>query len=79
MLKIEKEVANLQSESVLFEVTVPNFPLMKQCRKEIKMVKQLWDYTHLVRDSIIQWKTTSWANIDVEIMDMECKKFSKAI
>ena len=79
MLKIEKEVANLQSESVLFEVTVPNFPLMKQCRKEIKMVKQLWDYTHLVRDSIIQWKTTSWANIDVEIMDMECKKFSKDI
>ena len=41
------------------------------------MLKQLWDYVFLVRTSIDQWKTTPWSDIDVENMDMECKKFSK--
>ena len=30
-----------------------------------------------VRTSIDEWKTTPWADIDVENMDMECKKFAK--
>ena len=42
------------------------------------MLKQLWDYINLVRTSIDEWKTTPWKDIDVENMDMECKKFSKA-
>ena len=29
------------------------------------------------RTSIDEWKTTPWKDIDVENMDMECKKFSK--
>ena len=41
------------------------------------MLKQLWDYIFLVRTSIDEWKTTAWKDIDVENMDMECKKFSK--
>lgn len=41
------------------------------------MLKQLWDYIYLVRTSIDEWKTTPWKDIDVENMDMECKKFSK--
>ena len=64
-------------QSVLFEVSVPDYPMLKQCRKENKMLKQLWDYVFLVRTSIDQWKTTPWSEIDVENMDMECKKFSK--
>ena len=43
------------------------------------MLKQLWDYIFLVRTAIDEWKTTQWKNIDVENMDMECKKFSKDI
>ena len=41
------------------------------------MLKQLWDYIFLVRTSIDEWKTTPWKDIDVENMDMECKKFAK--
>lgn len=41
------------------------------------MLKALWDYIFLVRTSIDEWKTTPWKDIDVENMDMECKKFSK--
>ena len=75
--ELEKQVAELQSQAALFEVTVPDYPLILQCRKENKMLKQLWDYIFLVRTSIDEWKTTPWSDIDVENMDMECKKFAK--
>ena len=74
-----EKIDNLQTESKLFEVTVPSFPLVKQCKKENKLMKDLWDYIYLVRSSIELWKTTLWANIDVEGMDMECKRFSKDV
>ena len=77
--KLENEVKELQSEASLFEILVPKFPLTAQCRKENKMLKQLWDYTFLVRTSIEEWKTTIWMEIDVENMDMECKKFAKDV
>ena len=35
--------------------------------------------TFFFRTSIEEWKTTVWSNIDVENMDMECKKFAKVI
>ena len=76
---LENEVKELQSEAALFEVQVPDFPLTKQCRKENRILKQLWDYIFLVRTSIDEWKTTAWKDIDVENMDMECKKFAKDI
>ena len=77
--EMEGRIKNLQSQAALFEVAVPNFPLIAKCKKENKMLKQLWDYIFLVRTSIDEWKTTPWKNIDVESMDMECKKFAKDI
>ena len=44
----------LQSEAALFEVQVPDFPLVTQCRNENKMLKQLWDYVFLVRYRLCQ-------------------------
>ena len=41
------------------------------------MLKILWDYVFLVRTSIEDWKTTPWEAINVEQMDMDCKKFAK--
>jgi dynein heavy chain len=50
---------------------------------EIKMVsycvQQLWDYVHIVKTNVEDWKTTPWRKIDVENMDIECKKFAKEI
>ncbi|QQP33020.1 Dynein beta chain_ ciliary [Caligus rogercresseyi] len=72
-MKAQEDCANL------FEVPFGDFKELHMCRKEIRMVKQLWDYIFLVRTSIDEWKTTPWKDIDVENMDMECKKFSKDI
>ena len=70
--------ALLESAS-LFEVNVPDFKQLKQCRREVVMLKVLWDYVNIVRSSIEDWKTTLWQDINVEQMDMDCKKFAKDI
>lgn len=41
--------------------------------------QQLWDYIFIVRTSIEDWKKTPWRKIDVENMDIECKKFAKDV
>ena len=66
-----------QETSVLIEMTVPELRMVKSCRREVKMLKQLWDYIFLVRTCIDDWRMTMWTDIDVENMDMECKKFAK--
>jgi dynein heavy chain len=42
-------------------------------------MQQLWDYVHIVQTNVADWKTTPWRKIDVENMDIECKKFAKEI
>ena len=76
---MEKEMAALLDSAGLFEVNVPDFKQLKQCRKEIKLLKTLWDYVIMVRSSIDDWKTTPWKEINVEQMEMDCKKFAKDI
>lgn len=39
--RFEKEMRNIQESGSLFEVTVPEFKLLKQCRKELRMLKVL--------------------------------------
>ncbi|XP_069945104.1 dynein beta chain, ciliary-like [Cherax quadricarinatus] len=75
--RLEDEMRHLQESAVLFEVVIPEFKFMKACRKELKMLKQLWDHICLVRACVNHWKTTPWREVDVENMDIECKKFAK--
>lgn len=42
-------------------------------------MQQLWDYVFIVQTCIEDWKTTPWRKVDVENMDIECKKFAKDI
>ncbi|XP_063612420.1 dynein beta chain, ciliary-like, partial [Penaeus indicus] len=77
--RLEEEMHQLQESAMLFEVVIPEFKHMKSCRKELRMLKQLWDHISLVRACINHWKTTPWREVDVENMDIECKKFAKDI
>ncbi|KAJ8925640.1 hypothetical protein NQ315_009485 [Exocentrus adspersus] len=77
--ELEAELSKLQEQSNLFELVLPDFKPLRAARKEIKQIKQLWDYVNVVRSCMDEWKTTPWKKIDVENMEMECKKFGKEI
>uniref|UniRef100_A0A1I8JH23 DHC_N2 domain-containing protein n=1 Tax=Macrostomum lignano TaxID=282301 RepID=A0A1I8JH23_9PLAT len=76
---MENRMAKLSESASLFEVPVSDYKQLKQCRKELKQLKQLWDYIFLVRFSIEDWKTTPWREINVEQMDLDCKRFAKDV
>ena len=65
--------------ALLFEINTPEFKQLKACRKEICMLKVLWDQVELVRCSFADWNKTLWKDINVENMEMDCKKFVKDI
>ena len=76
---MEKEMKALHEAADLFEVTVLEFKQLKACRREVKLVKHLWDLVTLVQSSFNDWNTTLWSDINVENMELECKKFVKDI
>ncbi|CAH0551274.1 unnamed protein product [Brassicogethes aeneus] len=76
---LEEEREKIQEQANLFDLVLQEFKQLKYVRKEIKQIKQLWDYVNMVRSNIDEWKTTLWKKIDVEAMEMECKKFGKEI
>uniref|UniRef100_A0A803WBL3 Dynein axonemal heavy chain 17 n=1 Tax=Ficedula albicollis TaxID=59894 RepID=A0A803WBL3_FICAL len=76
ILALEEEMAALATSAALFEVSVPEYKQLKMCRKELRLLKDLWDMVNL---NIAAWKTTKWAELNVEDMDIECKKFAKDI
>lgn len=76
---MEKFLEELSNWASLFEVPVPEFRGLKNCRRETIMLKQLWDYSYVIRSSVDNWKTTHWKEIDVERMEIECKHFAKNI
>uniref|UniRef100_A0A8C8AZP1 Dynein axonemal heavy chain 17 n=1 Tax=Otus sunia TaxID=257818 RepID=A0A8C8AZP1_9STRI len=76
---MESDLAALSQSAGLFEVSVPEYKQLRACQRELRLLKELWDVIVLVRTSIDAWKTTRWKDIDVEQMDLDCKKFAKDI
>ena len=72
-------MSKLDQSAQLFEVQIPDFKQIKQCRKDVKMLKTLWDYVNIIRSTFEDWKQTKWREINAESMDNECKKFAKEI
>ncbi|XP_037134453.1 dynein heavy chain 9, axonemal [Syngnathus acus] len=75
----EAEMASLVESASLFEVTVSEYKQLRRCRREVGLLKELWDMITLVESSMGEWKMTPWRKIDVEDMELECKRFSKDI
>ncbi|KAA0195809.1 hypothetical protein HAZT_HAZT000174 [Hyalella azteca] len=75
--RLEADAKKLHLSAQLFEVQLPDFKMIKACRRELKMLKQVWDHVFSVNSSVNHWKKTPWRDIDVEAMDIECKKFAK--
>lgn len=41
-------MAALATSAALFEVSVPEYKQLKMCRKELRLLKDLWDMVTLV-------------------------------
>lgn len=50
---MEKEVAELQEATNLFDVTIPDYRDIKLCRREIIILKELWDLVIFVQVSTV--------------------------
>ncbi|XP_041830036.1 dynein heavy chain 9, axonemal-like isoform X1 [Melanotaenia boesemani] len=75
----EAVMASLVESASLFEVTVSEYKQLQQCRREVGMLKEVWDMITVVESSMAAWRTTPWREINVEEMELECKCFSKDI
>ncbi|KAM4581026.1 dynein axonemal heavy chain 11 [Odontesthes bonariensis] len=74
---MEKEVAELQESTNLFDVTIPDYRDIKLCRREITVLKELWDIVVYVQSSVENWTMTKWRQINVDQMDAELRRFAK--
>ncbi|XP_024861684.2 dynein heavy chain 9, axonemal isoform X1 [Kryptolebias marmoratus] len=75
----EAVMASLLESASLFEVTISDYKQLRQCRHEVGLLKELWDMISVVESSMAAWQTTPWREINVENMELECKRFSKDI
>ncbi len=58
---------------------MPDYKMVKLCRKELIVLKSLWDQCYIIQFSIVDWQKTPWKRVDVDQMDLDCKKFSKEL
>lgn len=79
IVKFEEELKALHDQANIFEQQVTEFKQIKLARRELKLLKNLWDYVNIVTSSLDEWKTTFWKKIDVEGMDQECKKLIREL
>ncbi|ODN03963.1 Dynein beta chain, ciliary [Orchesella cincta] len=77
IVKLETEYEEIVAQADLFEVLVPEPKGLRMCPRELRFAKNIWDYIFIVESLIEDWKTTSWLNINVENMDLECKRMGK--
>lgn len=75
----EDELNTLMETAHIFELQAQEFKHIKQARRELKLLKCLWDYVIVIESSLDEWKTTVWKKIDVEGMDQECKKLTREL
>ncbi|KAM5271528.1 dynein axonemal heavy chain 11 [Ctenodactylus gundi] len=76
---LEDEMGQMQDSAHLFEVALPEYRQMKQCRRDIRLLKELWDVIIYIRGSIDNWTKTQWRQINVEQMGVELRRFAKEV
>jgi dynein heavy chain len=77
LMQMETEILSLRESAIHFQLNAPEEGKLIVCRKLIKTVKHIWDFHNAVASCIDDWKMTPWKKINVEDMEVECKKFSK--
>ncbi|XP_039966059.1 dynein beta chain, ciliary [Bactrocera tryoni] len=63
--------------SVLLGIDAADPTTLQLCSAELRRIKQLWDYVHVIEASIVEWHATPWHSIDTDELETECKKFTR--
>jgi dynein heavy chain len=77
VVEMETSAASLRNSCELFELAVPTYRQLQDCRRDIGMLKTMWDLVGLVTYMFDQWKTTLWDEIDTDQMESRCRELSK--
>ncbi|XP_034948410.1 dynein beta chain, ciliary-like [Chelonus insularis] len=77
--EFERELQVLSETANIHELQIQEFKQIKQIRRELKLLKGLWDYVIVIKTSLKAWNNTPWKKIDVEGMDHECKRLIKEL
>jgi len=78
-LDLDEEAKELNNLETLFDLQKSSYKQIKDCKNELKSLKQMWDTIALVDMQFESWKKTLWNQIDTEqlmtlIKDMQTKQ-----
>ncbi|KAJ3096963.1 hypothetical protein HDU97_005410 [Phlyctochytrium planicorne] len=76
---METEAAALKNSCELFELNVPTYKQLGDCRRDIGMLKSVWDVVSLVTFMFEEWRTTLWTEIDTDFMENRCRDLAKEL
>ena len=79
LVEMEAFDQELRETAQMFEVNVQEFKQMKASRRDVLLVKEVWDLNQIVLTSMEEWKKTLWKDINVENMENDTKRFAKEI
>ncbi|XP_061387676.1 dynein beta chain, ciliary, partial [Musca vetustissima] len=61
----------------LLDIAAPDDTVLRVCATEVKRVKQLWDFVHVIESCINDWRASPWLLIDTDDIENECKQFTR--
>lgn len=73
------ELRELETKAALFVVRLPEYKQLRQCKKELGLLKTMWDVVGTVQFQFQAWSDTPWSEVDVEEMETVCKILLKDI
>ncbi|XP_030637015.1 dynein heavy chain 11, axonemal [Chanos chanos] len=76
---LEEEMAELQDSCRLFEVSSPEYRQLRHCRKEIIILKQVWDQLMCTQWCVRDWTRMHWRDVHLDQMDYELRRFLKEL
>lgn len=76
---MENEASALKTSCELFELNIPTYKQLGDCRRDIGMLKSVWDVVSLVTFMFGEWRTTLWNEIDTDAMETRCRDLAKEL
>ncbi|KAJ3180788.1 hypothetical protein HDU85_003867 [Gaertneriomyces sp. JEL0708] len=76
---MENEAKALKKSCELFELNTPNYRQLGDCRRDVGMLKSVWDVVSLVSLMFAEWRTSLWREIDTDDMEQRCRDLTKEL